>query len=415
MSYYDTFRKASKSPAQYHRDAMQEFVNYGFENASTYYTDVEEEIAFGTLEFRPINVRINTIVDAKTGQRVNDDYKKIIFKDLNYKPEIGTRYRFDKNIWIVFSTDNLKTDTSSVYVRRCNNTINTQDKYGNIHREPCYIDYKVTETQIFRELRIDVPNGRVWVQCQLNQWTKDININDRFIFGENPYKVRERNKFDFVETFDMNSAKTLSFYADYDEVAPYDNLELGIADYKVYNYIINVPEELNNTINYSNRLSYTVSLDGELVNEDVIFESTNSNILVIDNDGDYKMLKEGECEILVKLKNNPSIFTSVKVVVSNEPNIVYENIITPDDRYIKINKTQNYSVYEYENDTVLDTKFKIECFDMPQKNYLFNKIDDNNFSITNLKTSEDYLLRVVCTNLRTNEAITIYIELGGLF
>lgn len=164
MSYYSNFVITNKNPKQKWKDGLQALVDKEFTNASSFTEDVEEEIEFGSLEFKPINVRVNSLVDAKTGQRINDDYKKIIFPDLDYQPVIGTRYRFDNNIWIVFSTDNVKTDTSAVYVRRCNNTMNTQDKYGNIHREPCYIDYKVTENQLFRNYSIDIPSGRIWIK-----------------------------------------------------------------------------------------------------------------------------------------------------------------------------------------------------------------------------------------------------------
>lgn len=96
-------------------------------------------------------------------------------------PELGTRYRFDNNIWMVFSTDNIKTDTSSAYLRRCNNVLTIEDKYGNIHQEPCYIDYKITESQLFKEWTLDVPQGRIYVTCQLNQHTQDVDINKRYI------------------------------------------------------------------------------------------------------------------------------------------------------------------------------------------------------------------------------------------
>lgn len=414
MSYYNTFLKSSKTPSEFHRTALQEFVDYEFDNASTYYTDVEEEIAFGTLKFKPCTVRINTIVDAKTGQRVNDDYKKIIFKDLTYSPRLGTRYRFNDNIWIVFSTDNTKTDTSSVYVRRCNNTINTQDKYGNIHKEPCYIDYKITETQPFRELRIDVPNGRIWVQCQYNEWTKNIDVNSRFMFGGNTYKLRERHKFDRTKTFEDSSIPTISFYADYDEIAPDDNIELEVANYKEYKYAITVPNEISGSVGNTGKINYSVSLDGTMIDEEVLFESTNEEILKVDSDGNYIMVGIGDCNIIVKLKNNNSFNTSAKVSVSDASIIIYKDVIEPEIRTIKINKTQNYTIYEYKNNTREDTKFDIKCYDVPEKNYLF-ETDGNNFSITNLKTTENYLLKVVCTNQRTLKENIIYIKLGGLF
>ena len=148
MAFYDFYMQAVSNPKQAWKEGFQALVDDQFENASTVQYDVEEEDGFGTLKFHSIECRINSLVDAKTGQRVNDDYKKIIFPDLDKAPDLGTRYRFDNNIWIVFSTDNIKTDTSSAYLRRCNNVLTIEDKYGVIHHEPCYIDYKVTETQL---------------------------------------------------------------------------------------------------------------------------------------------------------------------------------------------------------------------------------------------------------------------------
>ena len=81
MNYYDTFMNLTISPAQKWRDDMQEAINQRFDNASTYWEDVGEEQEFGSLHFKNINVRITTIVDTLTGQRNNDDYRKIIYPD----------------------------------------------------------------------------------------------------------------------------------------------------------------------------------------------------------------------------------------------------------------------------------------------------------------------------------------------
>jgi hypothetical protein len=402
---------------------IQELVNYQFDNASTYYTNIEEEIAFGTLEFRTISARINTIIDAKTGQRVNDDYKKLIFQDLTYNPELGSRYRFDDNIWIVFSTDNLRTDTSSVYIRRCNNTINTQDEYGNIHREPCYIDYKVTETQPFREYSLDLPSGRIEVKCQSNDWTSGININDRFMFGGSTYKIRECHRYDGTKIVDGEYfAPLVSFYADYDEVAPDDNRKLEIANYRRFNYDVIFLNEISGNIGDSGKINYFVSLNGSKTNMGVTFESTDNNIIDMRPDGNYTVVGSGECDIVARIENvndfskiinfNKSIRKAKSV--NGVSNSEYKDILEPDITAIKLNKTQSYNIYEYKNGIAQDTTFDIRCYDAPENNYFF-KTDGNNFSITNLKTTNDYLLRVVCTNNRTSEDTTIYIKLGGLF
>ena len=413
MAFYDTFVKTNDSPKKQWKDGLRELVNEEFTNTSTFYTDVEEEIEFGTLKFRPIRVRVNTLVDAKTGQRINDDYKKIIFPILDYHPEIGTRYRFDNNIWIVFSADNIKTDTSAVYVRRCNNTINTQDKYGNIHREPCYIDYKVTENQIFRNYSIDVPSGRIYVQCQLNKYTNKINVNDRFIFGDDAYKVRERSKFDRRYTFDDTSARSLSFYADYDNLDANDNVELGIANYREYNYHIESISNIINVAGFSGNIDYKVYLDDIDVQEKVVWMSDNTNIAEITEDGKFTLKNNGSCVFTGKMLNKEDVFVIVNVTVTSNFMDLFETVLTPTTEYIKLNQTESYSVYEYNNHTITDTKFDIKCYDVPQKHYIFNS-DGNNFSITNLKPCYDTLLKVVYINLRTQEENEFYIELGGL-
>lgn len=413
MSYFDTFLRFSKKPSDFYRESYQELVNYQFDNASTLYTDVEEEVEFGSLDFVFSKVRVNSIVDAKTGQRVNDDYKKIIFQDLNYKPPLGTRYRFDNNIWIVFSTDNIKTDTSSVYVRRCNNTLNMQDKYGVVHKEPCYIDYNVTETQPYFGYNIDVPEGRIWVQCQYNSWSKNIKINDRFIFNNTSYKIRELHFFNKNNTFE-NNPTILSFYADYDEIAPDDNIELEVANYKKYDYKIISSESLSLKVGDHGNISYIVKLNNELIEEPVTFESTNQNVIVVDNSGNYLSTGNGSCEIIIKMVNNNNILCRINVNVSEEIEPIYEDILDPMVSSIKINYTQKFSIFEYKNGVKQDTKFSISCYDMPETNYYFES-DGNYFYITNLKTTENYLLKIVCTNQRTLKDTTLYIKLGGLF
>ena len=413
MSFYSNFVKTNKSPRDKWKDGLQALVEREFSNASTYYEDIEEETEFGSLKFKPMNIRVNTLVDAKTGQRVNDDYKKLIFSDLDYRPDIGTRYRFDNNIWIVFSTDNIKTDTSAVYVRRCNNTMNTQDCYGNIHKEPCYIDYKVTENQIFRNYSIDVPSGRIWIQCQLNQYTENINVNDRFIFGNDVYKVRERSRFDRRYTFEDKSVHYISFYADYDNLNENDNVELGVANYRYYNYHIESVNNIKNVVGFSDKIKATVYLDDETVEEEIVWSSDNTEIANITPDGSFSLNGVGKCMFTGVMKNKESVSVKVPVVVEEVLSDFYTTVLSPTTEYIKLNQTEEYSVYEYNNGVMTDTKFDIQCLDVPKRNYRF-ETDGNNFSITNLKPCDDTLLKVVYTNLRTSEKKYLLVELGGI-
>ena len=401
------------------KDGLQALVDYSFENTSTIQFDVEEEIDFGTLEFAPITVRVNSLVDAKTGQRINDDYKKLIFKDLDYKPKIGTRYRFDNNIWIVFSTDNVKTDTSSVYVRRCNNTMNIQDKYGNIHKEPVYIDYKVTENQIFRNYSIDVPSGRIYFQCQLNDYTKNIDVNDRYIFGGDVYKIREKSAFDRRYTFEEESCHIMSFYADYDNLGENDNRELGVANYVEYKYSIDCQEDLSGSIGEEGQIGCSVILNGEKVEEEVIWISSDNNIAEIDEFGNYKLLKNGSCKFICKMKNNQNISSCVLVDVSEKLHDIYEYKTYPDVNIIRLNKKETFNVFELFNDSPTETQFVFEDYGVPSKNYIIDIHDGNSFSVTNLKQYNESNLNINCIpknseNPNPIPEILISVRLGGI-
>lgn len=416
MAFYDNFVKSTVTPKQYWIEQLQEMVSEQFDNASTIQYDIEEEDSFGSMTFHPVECRITTLVDAKTGQRVNDDYKKIIYKDLTKNPDLGTRYRFDNNIWMVFSTDNIKTPTSSAYLRRCNNVITTEDKYGNIHQEPCYIDYKITETQLFKEYTMDVPAGRISVIVQNNKYTSDIAINKRYIFNGNVYKVREMNKFDRNYTFNKDSATTISFYADVDAINPADRFDIDVADYFVPAYKVNSDIEIENIVGYSNTISAFVTfVNDEVVDEPLYFESTDITVCRVNQyNGNFELVGVGQCEIYCRMFNNPNIYSIIKVIVAdNIPDEVID-IIEPKVNYIKLNQPQTYYIYSYKNNKKLNTKFDIKAYDVPD-NYFTMECTDNSFTILYTRYYEDGLLKIICTNLDNNEQTEFLIELGGVW
>lgn len=420
MNYYDAFLYDSQAhPSDSYKIAYQELVNQEFYNSPTYQSDVEEEVDFGTLSFKPCPCRIVQLTNSTTGLRINDDYRKIIFPDNDYRPKLGARYRFNDNIWIINSTDNHKSITSSAYLRRCNNYICTQDEYDNIHREPVFIDYSVNENQLTRTSEMEVPNGRLWVQGQYNNWTaRLLKIDTRIMFSGYAYKIREIHHFNLQETFNDNSNSLFSFYADLDALASTDNVELNIADYKCIDYQISTKTNISGRVGEQYTISYDVLLNGDEVSEEVEFTGYDESVISISGNV-VTFLAEGSTTITAQLKNNNKYFTNIEVECSNEIEEVYEDVLSPatDDNFfsIRINATQKFSIFEYKNGVKQDTQFTIECFDMPKSNYQFILTDNNNFSIKNLKTTEDYILKIVCTNQRTGDSTNIYIQLGGLF
>ena len=413
--YYDSFIYNTVRPFDEFHSFEQELINEDFEYAPTWYEDIEQEIEFGSLKFVKIDARINQIMDSKVGDRINDDYRKIIFRDLNFKPELGSRYRFDNNIWIVYSTDNIKSTHQSCYIRRCNNTINLQDKYGNIHQEPCIIDIKPTKSGITEQEYMSTPVARQVLMYQYNEWTKPLFVNSRIMFNRQVYKIGSIMELDRAETFDANSIKFVKCYVDNDLVNEYDNEELQVADYKDYNYSVNVINNLIGTKNGAGTLTATVSLENKEVNENVYWYSSNEDIISIGKDtGNYQMNNSGKAIIYAKMLNNENFYSEINVEVSDEQLNIYKNMISPKVDYIPLNSTQEYEVYETLNGNKTDTQFEIKVFGMKDKYYTFNK-NGNVFKIKNILQNENDLLQVECINLRDNSVAKLEIELGGLF
>lgn len=378
MSYFDSFVAVNGEPARKWEERLQELANKRFSNASTFWEDIEEENEFGTQQYHTIAARITSLVDAHTGQRVNDDFKKIIFPDLSYKPDLGSRYKFDNNVWIVFSTGNIRSATSAAYLRRCNNTLNIEDKYGNILREPCYIDYKTTENQLDNGEVIAVPSGRIQIYCQRNSHTENIDINDRFIFGKYVYKIRYISEYDRTETFDESSRKLMNFYADFDNISSCDNFELGVADYIQYNYKIKVRSSILGKIGDSGNINAICTLDEVQIDEPLIYSAENPSIVKIDASGNYEFLEDGETNIIITMQNLSSCQSTVSVEVGNYNISPY---IVPDVSVVLINQTINFEIVYNE---ILNITINTE-----NPNYYYDfVVNGNKFSITNYKKSD---------------------------
>ena len=99
----------------------------------------------------------------------------------------------------------------------------------------------------------------------------------------------------------------------------YDDLENDIADIdKLANYSVAVPAEaqcfdLNTIINPV----YTLMKNGMPISRDVIFSSSDKTIVKMTNEG-LVGIKEGECNIIATLKDNPEISVNIPVKITSE-------------------------------------------------------------------------------------------------
>lgn len=442
MAYYDSFVHNSKSPVTDWKEQAQELLNDSFENSSNY-LEIEREVEFGTLEFETVPARVTSVLDSKVGDKINDDYRTILFSDITYKPLLGSRFRFADNIWIVYSTENINSLNSSCYVRRCNNTINTIDDFGIIHREPCVIDIKPTKSSFNDEDSLFIPTSRQVIMYQHNDWTKDIKINTRILFGEQAYRVGINLNFNRVNTFDEDSVTFVTAYLDDDLLNEYDNLDLQIADYtkNTYELLTSFPATIDGTFlggvscetillkNGIKQTKGTVKISvTNLPNYEEYFDfhsaedvgSENQHIEVI-----QPIPSEiYELNIKIELEQNPQIYTTLTIYNETGEIRLSKYTILPETNYIKLGETQRYDfMYTEGNIGERPLQYVEITLLTPQNNHFdfeYDIISPYNawFEIKNKKQWDNGTIDVKITLVYEDgesESEIKSIELGGLF
>jgi hypothetical protein len=216
---------------------FQEYINVEFFNAPDAFI-IDEETVFASGSFVPVEVRINRGINIYTGDKLGDDFKKVIFKDLVHATRMGMKYKFENNDWLTTNTEILKNFAASCTIRRCNNVLRWTDPIGNIQQEPCVIDYMIKRPvdQVGTSDLVQA-NGFIEVLCQLNEWTRTIQDGQRFLFGNVDrwvcYKALGGGIKNYMnlETYDNDSAHLLTMNVVISQVnESTDDLTLGIAD-----------------------------------------------------------------------------------------------------------------------------------------------------------------------------------------
>lgn len=162
---------------------FQSLIDDQFYN-STSIQKIYEETYFGSGVFAEVDVRINRAIASSNGQKLGDDFKQIIFRDLDHSNGIGYKYYFDDNYWIVTFSEIIKSLGASCMVRRCNEVLRWIQPDGTYYEEPCAVEYKISRARDTSGAENPVvPQGFFDCYAQLNNKTRLIKGNQRFLFG----------------------------------------------------------------------------------------------------------------------------------------------------------------------------------------------------------------------------------------
>lgn len=362
-----------------------------------------------------IYVRVLSSKKTNGLSKKKDDYRKIIFQDLKYISNIGDYIQFDNMYWLIIDKDdNLK---NSVTVEKCNSFLKWQDKYGNIYKYPCV---SVQDTFYNTGVNITKPmtlgDGKLTIWVNYNKNTSKIRRDKRFIIGNHSYKVTN----DDITTSVLNDVGIMALVMEETEEIHGDDFENQLANNSIEPLQIIIEGKDLIKINDSIKLNSIVRRGNEVIKEDVVWTSSDNNIVKVDDNGIITGVNKGQCEITCQLRNNPNISDKITIEVKEDiqNNITYEFTTDFDYSPFEVPKGmgQTITIHKYNNGNEVEGNFKFELDlkGVKEKDIEF-KIINNSIYIKNLNISKKTLIELIAIDIDNNEIIKKELILKGLF
>lgn len=326
---YERYISASsviaKTPKEQHMENWQALIDQQIDNAYNWY-DISVEDVFGSQVYNDMKARVTYAINPDTGTKLSDDWKQLIFQNEESNIRLGKRYQYYDNIWLTVNTENFGSPTYNCVIRRCNSVFNFKLANGKVHKEPVAIDNGLDSSSIYFNNSVNIAQGSITAWLQINDYTRNININDRFILGYNKvFKVKSLINFLTSYTFDINGATLMKIEMQQDSILSSDDFTQKTTnstpnDFTATSSYISIePNDgyvsEGDTVEFScyymyngtkrkNEFSFSV-LDGSVPTENYIFSVIDSNHFTIQN-----IKRSSTHKIQVKCINlsNPNMF-----------------------------------------------------------------------------------------------------------
>lgn len=306
MKLCDALDYIAQTPKQSFRDDMQEYINQEWDAVPNLFT-IEEETVKGSFEFNVIEAQISHVIDTATGQYKNgEDWRQLVFREINHSIERGRFYKFNDNYWLTTFTDEYNQITKDVVVRRCNNWL----EWGE-NRIPCVIDYEATSSQPVTNESVNTPNSVIRVIVQGNPNTLGLDLNQKFLLGNNvkkrPYKII--NYIDYLQNGIDDTSIPLVY------------LELQLIQKSSYDEIEPTPEPSESRIEITPEITEilqgrTVVLNGSVLVDGVVVEQLITCVPSGSPESNYTFLQDNNTFTITNLK--PSSTNLVLTFTSGE-------------------------------------------------------------------------------------------------
>lgn len=369
--YYKIFQKRIASDGFSYKEQIQNLARKNFDN---YLSETPTSV---TIQYENENYKVAIVENKQDEYRLS---KQMLSSIYNYFP-IGSLIYWEfyspkecpENYWIVWRIQqNSIQDHNVSYISRCNHKLKWIDEHGVRHEQYVY-EFSSKENMIratfksrVQEIIASEPNKFMEI---IMPFTKDIKREQRFIVdGEAWYVIEfDSSSVDGITYITLGEDRKdlqqdlLIDQGDSEDLANYDDegkKYIGFIDYspiiETYTHYLIQPFYIENgIIIYNKEFEF-------YINNKKVYEGENYSIYC----------EEKEKNIVVKLKENNSIFSSIKIIPDDS---LYEapNSKIVGDNKIKWGNSCFYDIeYIYERNLYIDTENQISVL-----NNLNNLVD----------------------------------------
>ena len=381
-----------QSPNDYFRDLQQAAVDGLFDCTSAKYT-VKEQDDIGSPTYHDIDVWLDYIVGTtSSGVKNGVDFTQIMFKDIDHHIVQGLYYIFEDNFHISYFYNRYDGLEKSIAVRRCNNAMRIVDpENGAVFTIPCVIDYDMTSPSQQVTSYIITPNNHASVMVQGNEDTLRLfKLNTRYIFNGRPFKLLA---YQNALNYSLLDTKPTLLYLDLylDEIHDRDDLENSIAYNGEYDYNIQIDTNDMELLQGSKgQLNATVVLNGTEVEREIVWTTSDNNVVAINSNGEYTVVGESgkQAAITASIKYNPNIYSSITITVAEQPTQEIEPLILIEPSFNKIRQFESINFIikiAYSNQIIEPSSVQVSLDENEESlfnDYLIIEQEENQYVIT---------------------------------
>ena len=339
----------AQTPKEYHRGLIQATIDSRWEDTTQIHM-VKEQSA---LPFKDEYTEYEAWVDATSDNLVNtskvySDFVKVLFKDIDHKQNYkGQYYKLNldgehEEYYICYDKMNRLSQVSDFNCVRCNNVLTWVDEYGKILTMPCYLGTDISSTNNLVSKDGIVPNTRLIILVQANEYTMSIVKNQRFMFQHSTaFKVEEVNNYMQEQETD-GQVTCVKMYVDYSAILPSDNKELNICDYYNTNYTLTIDQgDIEQTQGFKGKLIATVKNGTDVIDVPLKWSTNDSDVVEIDEQGNYQVIGEigSMGQITCSMADNESIYDTITIKIV-EDYLPEKKIIINPNNIIELNQGQ---------------------------------------------------------------------------